>query len=92
MRSGWGIFGIALLFALLLSNCAVHDLRRRNDTRLGISGTPAPSRIYEPRYYVYKNGRYTFVGGKYRRIWFPRAYYKRSLRGFIQKNDYAAAR
>ena len=92
MRNVWGIFGMSILVALFLSGCAVRDLTKRNDTRLGISGTPAPARIYEPRYLIYKNGRYTFIGGRYRRIWFPRSYYKRSLRGFIQKNDYAAAR
>lgn len=57
-----------------------------------VGSAPTAAYIWEPEYYVYKNGKYRFVSGGYRPVISRKNYYKRSLKGYTYKGDYAAAR
>jgi hypothetical protein len=57
-----------------------------------VKSSPTVSYIWEPEYYVYKRGKFKFVQGKYRPVINRKNYYKRSLKGYTYKGDYAAAR
>jgi hypothetical protein len=54
--------------------------------------SPSASYIWEPEYYVYKRGKYRFIPGGYRPVLSRKNYFKRSLKGYTYKSDYAAAR
>jgi hypothetical protein len=75
---------------LLVAGCSTVS----NDGRLmqpkAFSGASVPDWIYEPEYYVYKNGRYRFVKGHYRKILFRKQFRKRSLLGYGSPEDTAA--
>ncbi|HEY0741197.1 MAG TPA: hypothetical protein VGD40_07035 [Chryseosolibacter sp.] len=57
-----------------------------------VKSSPSVSYIWEPEYYVYKNGKYRFVQGGYRPVVSRKKYFKRSLKGYTYRSDYAAAR
>ena len=57
-----------------------------------IKSSPSVSYVWNPEYYVYKNGKYRFVPGAYRPVISRKNYFKRSLKGYTYKGDYAAAR
>jgi hypothetical protein len=56
-------------------------------TKRAFSGAVAPDRVWEPEYYVYKNGKYRFVKGYYRKVRAKKAFWKRSLQGLTMKSD-----
>lgn len=91
MRIRWGILGTALLLGFL-TRCGVNERFSIRGTKPAISGTRARGMVYEPTFYIYRNGRYTFIEGGYRKVRFGKAYYKRSLRGYRVKGDYASSR
>jgi hypothetical protein len=57
-----------------------------------VKSSPSVSYVWNPEYYVYKNGKYRFVPGGYRPVISRKNYYKRSLKGYTYRGDYAAAR
>ena len=71
----------------LFMGCAAGTYDTPTANHKMFSGAPAPDRVYIPKYYVYKKGRYTFVKGHYRRVLFPARHWKRSLLGG-SKNEY----
>jgi hypothetical protein len=81
---------IVLLGTLLLFTGCGTGLR---DGRLPLkefSGSPVPDWVYEPEYYVYRDGRYKFVKGHYRKVLFRKHFRKRSLRGYGSSSETAA--
>jgi hypothetical protein len=81
---------IFILLLFLLPCCNVTS--QKVVSHKSFSGAPTPDWVYEPEFYTYKNGRYTFVKGHYRKVLSRKNYWKRSLRGFGSRNDYAVAR
>jgi hypothetical protein len=56
-----------------------------------VTGKPGLKRIYVPKYYIYRNGKYEFVKGHYRWV-NPKMYVKRSLRGYGNDTESASIR
>jgi hypothetical protein len=67
-----------VLILVIFTSCKIS----KNESNGVISRPAVPDRVYEPEYYIYKNGRYKFVKGHYRKVWMKRNYWKRSLNGF----------
>jgi hypothetical protein len=84
-----------VVLAVSLSGCSgVRENSRRYDTigaKRGFSGAVAPDRVWESEYYVYKNGKYRFIKGHYRKVRAKEAFWKRSLQGLTTKSDYPVA-
>lgn len=57
-----------------------------------VKSSPSASYVWDPEYYVYKNGKYKFVPGNYRPVLSRKNHFKRSLKGYMYKSDYASAR
>lgn len=88
-----GIVLIGILFAVLFIGCSTSEnFSFHPHGNHIVKSSPSASYIWEPEYYVYKNGKYRFVRGGYRPVLSRKNYYKRSLRGYTYKGDYAAAR
>jgi hypothetical protein len=57
-----------------------------------VTSSPSASYVWDPEYYVYKNGKYRFVSGNYRPVFSRKNHFKRSLKGYMYKSDVATAR
>lgn len=80
-------------FSLLITGCSTSEnFSFHPHGKHIVKSSPTVAYIWEPEYYIYKNGKYRFVQGGYRPVISRKNYYKRSLKGFTYKGDYAAAR
>jgi hypothetical protein len=82
---------LALMAGLIIvSGCKSTERKPAAFSPKMYSGSAAPDWIYDPPYYHYKNGRYTFVKGHYRRVWFRKSYMRRKLKGYGSPAETAA--
>ena len=88
-----GIVLIGFIISFLLTGCSSSEnFSFHPHGKQIVKSSPSVSHIWEPEYYVYKRGKYRFVSGGYRPVFSRKNYYKRSLKGYTYKGDYAAAR
>jgi hypothetical protein len=88
------VLGVSMvLFIVLLTSCSTSEnFSFHPHGKKIVNSSPSPAYVWNPEYYVYKNGKYRFVPGAYRPILSRKNYFKRSLKGYTYKGDYAAAR
>ena len=82
-------FLLVIICVSFLLSCGVSETPMMEATNYG---GVAPQKVYQPEYYVYKNGRYKFVKGHYRKVYNRKIFRKRSLEGYGSKGDYRAVR
>lgn len=86
-------FILLVMITLTIGACKSSDqciqTPKQNNLAVGKSG---PRKIYVPEYYTYRRGKYEFVKGHYRWVLFPKAYAKRSMKGYTTKPERASLR
>jgi hypothetical protein len=89
-----GVRGVSILLVMLMmASCSTSEnFSFHPHGKTIVKSSPSASYIWEPEYYVYKRGKYRFVAGGYRPVLSRKNYFKRSLKGYTYKGDYAAAR
>lgn len=86
-------FGLVAGVIFLMTSCSTSEnFSFHPHGKTVVSSSPSASYIWEPEYYVYSRGKYRFVPGGYRPVLSRKNYFKRSLKGYMYKGDYAAAR
>jgi hypothetical protein len=85
--------GVRFLFLLAcIISCSVGCAKKNNvpwAPHNEFSEHSVPGKVWDPKYYVYNNGKYSFRKGKYRRLLSKKGYYKSSLEGYTYKSDKA---
>jgi len=82
-----------IIVSAALTGCnSTEKMLRKNNTEEFVSGPRGPRKIYVPEYYVYRNGKYHFVDGHYRWVFFRKHYLRKTARGYTHKSDHASAR
>lgn len=89
---GVGLVGVVLAVLTITSCSTSENFSFHPHGRAIVKSSPSASYIWEPEYYVYRRGKYRFVAGGYRPVLSRKNYFKRSLKGYTYKGDYAAAR
>jgi hypothetical protein len=84
---------VLLILSAAMTGCdSTKRELRKNAQEEFVSGPRGPRKIYVPEYYVYRRGKYQFVDGHYRWVFFRKPYLKRTTRGYTTKTEHASAR
>lgn len=83
-RNAMTVGCILLLCTFVFSTCSSRSSATNYYDRVGLGGT-LPGKVWDPKYYVYNKGKYTFVKGRYRDVISRKKYWKKSLQGYCKE-------